>query len=78
MDKEANKKKGGLGRGLGAILTDHNAYQQNDPSGDTRYTDYRQDGNNLGDSNQPRLQTVGSIATIEITSVETNPFQPRT
>ncbi len=81
MDKDAIKKKGGLGRGLSAILRDNDAVQTDDGSVSTHYTDYSQTDSSIGSTNnvsQPRLDTVGSIASIPTTSVETNPYQPRT
>lgn len=63
MDKNSNKKKGGLGRGLSAILRDN----------DTLGRDLEHESSDVAP-----VSVVGSIAQIPVAAIETNPYQPRT
>lgn len=63
MDNTGKKQKiGGLGRGLGALLKDSDTVNSN-----------RTTSNRLS-----QTDTVSGMSEIDINSIETNPFQPRT
>ena len=65
MDKAAIKRKGGLGRGLGAILRDNDTYPTEEQSPAAAVA-------------AATVAAEGSIAEVAVGAIETNPFQPRT